>query len=150
MPEVRFLVQVTLVVLLCHLLTVPPPATALASVHPAPPASNGSCITYERAALLSIKASLRDPNTDFSSWQGEDCCRWKGVKCSYKTGHVVKLNLRGKTGDCLEIYPYSGEISYSLIMFDMPCISYHDHADSFAVVIRCASVGCCSDLLLPG
>ncbi|KAM0921623.1 hypothetical protein ACQ4PT_006600 [Festuca glaucescens] len=101
--------------LCCHLLTAPPPATALASVHPAPPASNGSCIAYERATLLSIKASLRDPNTNFSSWQGEDCCRWKGVRCSYKTGHVVKLNLQGKSGDCLKVYPYSGEISYSLV-----------------------------------
>jgi hypothetical protein len=36
------------------------------------------------------------------------------------------------------------------IMFAMPWISYHDHADSSFVVVSGASVVCSSALLLPG
>jgi len=51
-----------------------------------------------------------DPNNYLSSWQGENCCSWKGVRCSAKTGHVVKLNLRGVNSEKI-----GGEISYSLV-----------------------------------
>ncbi|XP_044396147.1 receptor-like protein EIX1 [Triticum aestivum] len=53
------------------------------------------CIAREREALLSIKAGMVDDDSLslFSSWHGQDCCRWMGVRCSNRTGHVVKLDL---------------------------------------------------------
>ncbi|KAK4352962.1 hypothetical protein RND71_028480 [Anisodus tanguticus] len=53
----------------------------------------GGCHERERAALLSFKSLLTDPSNRLSSWQGESCCNWKGIKCS-SSGHVVVVNLR--------------------------------------------------------
>jgi hypothetical protein len=37
------------------------------------------------------------------------------------------------------------------IIIAMSCIhTLHDHADYFVVIVKVASVDCCSDLLLPG
>ncbi|VAI94401.1 unnamed protein product [Triticum turgidum subsp. durum] len=54
-----------------------------------------ACLSSERDALLSFKASLFDPAGHLSSWRrGDNCCQWNGVRCSNRTGHVIKLNLR--------------------------------------------------------
>nr|TKW02537.1 hypothetical protein SEVIR_8G248400v2 [Setaria viridis] len=72
------------------LLFSPAPTTAVAAS-----SASGSCITAERDALISFKAGItNDPGRWLRSWRGQDCCLWYGVRCSTRTGHVVKLDLR--------------------------------------------------------
>ncbi|XP_039173756.1 receptor-like protein EIX2 [Eucalyptus grandis] len=56
--------------------------------------TNVSCIGAEREALLKFKHGLIDPSRRLSSWTGEECCKWEGVECNKKTGHVLKLDVR--------------------------------------------------------
>ncbi|KAF7075796.1 hypothetical protein CFC21_080549 [Triticum aestivum] len=88
---------------------------------PPPPAAPAGtlCILRERDALLTFKAGLTDPSNYLSSWRGEvDCCRWTGVECSNRTGHVIKLQVRSNTNSEGELVPgttIGGEISSSLL-----------------------------------
>ncbi|KAF8650350.1 hypothetical protein HU200_063968 [Digitaria exilis] len=86
---------------------------------PAGNAASASCIAHERDALLAFKHGVTsDPAGLLSSWQSQggghgdlDCCRWSGVQCSNRTGHVRKLRLIGAgTGAALV-----GQISPSLL-----------------------------------
>lgn len=56
--------------------------------------ANTGCVERERQALLKFKQGLKDPSNRLSSWAGEDCCRWAGVRCNNKTRHVIMLDLR--------------------------------------------------------
>ncbi|XP_031399685.1 receptor-like protein EIX2 isoform X2 [Punica granatum] len=56
--------------------------------------ANATCIETERDALLEFKRGLIDNSNLLSSWVGDDCCSWKGVRCSEQTGRVLKLDLR--------------------------------------------------------
>ncbi|KAM7461925.1 hypothetical protein LguiA_030046 [Lonicera macranthoides] len=54
------------------------------------------CRENERQALLDFKQGVADAYGILSSWgrsQEEDCCQWRGVQCSNRTGHVIILDL---------------------------------------------------------
>uniref|UniRef100_A0ACD5TBG9 Uncharacterized protein n=1 Tax=Avena sativa TaxID=4498 RepID=A0ACD5TBG9_AVESA len=91
------------------------------SLHP-----SSTWVTSERSALLTFREGLSDPANLLSSWKGDNCCRWKGVYCSNRTGHVVRLDLgspyceRGHYGmqvvsDDWDTHALAGNISSSLL-----------------------------------
>lgn len=56
---------------------------------------NFLCIESEKQALLKFKRDLMDPSDRLSSWvaRNKECCKWDGVVCDNKTGHVEELHL---------------------------------------------------------
>ncbi|CAL5423077.1 unnamed protein product [Camellia sinensis] len=87
-----------------------------------PPASSSGvkdakiwCIEKERQTLLILKQGFVDDYGRLSSWGSEkekaDCCRWRGVHCSNRTGHVTMLGL----GSLPIAIPLRGNISPSLV-----------------------------------
>lgn len=84
------------------------------------------CTAHERSALLKFRAGLSDPANRLSSWVGDNCCQWKGVHCSNRSGHVVKLDLQGPDCDnsVISMQVLGGKISSSLI--GLPHLQYLD------------------------
>lgn len=66
-------------------------------------AADAKCLPHERAALLDFKRGIiSDPTGLLSSWQegdDQDCCQWRGVRCSNRTGHVLMLQLHNIDGE---------------------------------------------------
>jgi hypothetical protein len=56
---------------------------------------NVRCKENERRALLEFKAGIVDDRGMLSSWgdDSNECCNWRGIRCSNLTGHVTLLNL---------------------------------------------------------
>ncbi|CAK7351933.1 unnamed protein product [Dovyalis caffra] len=70
------------------------------------------CIERERQALLNFKQTAIDKDGVLSSWSTSDCCLWRGVGCSNRTGHVTVLDLQAQYSDRLYL---RGNISNSLL-----------------------------------
>ncbi|XP_052197286.1 receptor-like protein EIX1 [Diospyros lotus] len=72
---------------------------ALLLLYMKPALGRDECIERERQALLKFKQGLIDDYGRLDSWGSEDnkrdCCKWRGVHCSNRTGHVIMLDLRG-------------------------------------------------------
>ncbi|KAF8665206.1 hypothetical protein HU200_054102 [Digitaria exilis] len=86
-----------------------------------------SCIPHERDALLTLKQGItKDPYGLLDSWRGgdKDCCHWRGVRCSNRTGHVLKLELRNVHAtrdddyDQVRNTALVGQISHALLFLD--------------------------------
>ncbi|KAM3239838.1 hypothetical protein ACQJBY_053495 [Aegilops geniculata] len=95
-PKLLLLLLAVLLAASLHALAQQPPAAA--------------CTRQERDALLAFKQGITitsDTAGLFASWRKDDCCQWRGVRCSNRTGYVVALNLRGQG--------LAGEISPSLL-----------------------------------
>ncbi|GAY65235.1 hypothetical protein CUMW_239640 [Citrus unshiu] len=77
------------------------------------------CIDEEREALLTFKQSLVDEYGVLSSWGKDndkrDCCKWRGVRCSNKTGHLKVLNLRRSDDENSRGTVLKGTISPALL-----------------------------------
>ncbi|CAL4984032.1 unnamed protein product [Urochloa decumbens] len=79
-----------------------------------------NCASDERDALLEFKQGItEDPVGRLATWHGreEDCCRWRGVRCSNRTGHVLELRLGNANYDIYSYTSLAGEISRSLLTF---------------------------------
>ncbi|CAL5038962.1 unnamed protein product [Urochloa decumbens] len=85
-----------------------------------------SCIAKERFALISLKSSLLDPENRLSSWKGHDCCQWKGVQCSNRTGHVIRLDLQGPDCDNSIVSKQALEGNISSLLVDLKHLRYLD------------------------
>ncbi|CAN6372075.1 unnamed protein product [Urochloa humidicola] len=85
-----------------------------------------SCIAKERFALVSMKSSLLDPSNRLSSWKGPDCCQWKGVQCSNRTGHVIRLDLQGPDCDNSIVSKQALEGNISSLLVDLQHLRYLD------------------------
>ncbi|XP_009607039.1 receptor-like protein EIX1 [Nicotiana tomentosiformis] len=80
-----------------------------------------SCSANDHEALLDFKNGLNDPENRLSSWQGRDCCKWRGIGCSNTTGSVIKIDLHNpfpvNSADVTRygFWNLSGEIRPSLL-----------------------------------
>ncbi|GLU07113.1 hypothetical protein SLE2022_240860 [Rubroshorea leprosula] len=74
--------------------------------------TTNACYEAERGVLLSFKSHLLDPSNRLSSWQGQNCCSWHGIRCSDSL-HVTKLDLRNPNPERLIINGNSELVSIS-------------------------------------
>nr|QEZ88181.1 disease resistance family protein /LRR family protein 2 [Populus tomentosa] len=88
------------------------------------------CIERERQALLKFKEDLIDDSgllsTSGSEEEKRDCCKWRGVGCNNRTGHVTRLDLHQE--NYVDQY-VTGKISNSLL--ELQHLSYLNLSGSY-------------------
>ncbi|KAJ0037976.1 hypothetical protein Pint_23918 [Pistacia integerrima] len=72
------------------------------------------CSDNEIEALIDFKSGLEDPEDQLSSWQGKNCCQWRGIRCENITGAVIAIDLQNRYGS----WNLSGELRPSLIKLE--------------------------------
>lgn len=83
-----------------------------------------SCLKSDEEALLDFRKGLNDPENRLSSWQGTNCCQWRGIHCDNNTGAVITVDLHNPyplTFDSSTRYGnwnLSGEIRPSLLKLE--------------------------------
>ncbi|KAM7512685.1 hypothetical protein LguiB_011560 [Lonicera macranthoides] len=72
------------------------------------------CMENEREALLEFKQGIVDDYGILSSWgpDKKDCCKWRGVKCSNRTGHVIVLDLQNRDQ---QSHPFAPNLFYHFL-----------------------------------
>ncbi|KAJ7949244.1 LRR receptor-like kinase family protein [Quillaja saponaria] len=63
-----------------------------------------TCLESDQEALINFKNGLEDPENRLSSWQGSNCCHWRGIVCENSTGAVIAVDLHN---------PYPFDSGYS-------------------------------------
>ncbi|KAJ7979337.1 Leucine-rich repeat receptor protein kinase [Quillaja saponaria] len=86
-----------------------------------------TCKAGEREALLKFTWSFTNTSQFLPSWKGKDCCEWKGVFCDSQ-GHVVKLDLRGKSPFVYQMFLENLEVNSCLLQ--LKHLTYIDLSDN--------------------
>jgi hypothetical protein len=68
------------------------------------------CIEEERQALLKFRQGLLYSTELSWGTHEEDCCKWEGIKCSNRTGHVVNCNTPSPLRLGLSLFFFSNKI----------------------------------------
>ncbi|KAM0933365.1 putative endo-polygalacturonase [Dioscorea sansibarensis] len=84
--------------------------------------SRGACLEAERKALLQFKHGLFDPENRLFSWQGYDCCTWRGIACDNQTGGVTSIDLHNPYPDIVSPFPNSTDGFWNLSGFIDPSL----------------------------
>ncbi|KAH9307879.1 hypothetical protein KI387_035790 [Taxus chinensis] len=84
------------------------------------------CPPHELKALLKFRESVVDDHGNLKSWEGEECCAWRGVECNeMEMGRLVsKLDLHG-------FQVRDGTISW---LFELKHLKYLDLGDNYISV----------------
>lgn len=84
------------------------------------------CIEKEKQALLKFKRGLVDDSDTLATWKSEkDCCKWIGITCNNRTGHVTMLDLHYNVSAFYPSKePLRGEINPSLL--ELKYLNYLD------------------------
>ncbi|XP_022765890.1 probable LRR receptor-like serine/threonine-protein kinase At4g36180 [Durio zibethinus] len=71
-----------------------------------------ACHEEEKEALISFKSHITDPSNRLSSWKGQNCCSWYGIRRSDSL-HVTAIDLRNPNPDSLILDLNSQPVSTS-------------------------------------